>query len=156
MNVAFQDLMPDNLCFGCGPDNDRGLRIKSYWDGDESVCSYRPEPHQTAGPPQFLNGGIIATLIDCHCVCTAVAHLYRSEGRTVGSDPTIWCATGRLEVRYLSPTPIDRPVELRARVVETAGKKVTLRCTLSSGGRPTAEAEVIALRVPDSWRTAGA
>jgi hypothetical protein len=59
--IAFQDLIPDNLCYGCGPHNQGGLRIKSYWEGDESICVYRPERHHSAGPPQFLNGGIIAT-----------------------------------------------------------------------------------------------
>ena len=108
-----------------------------------------------AGPPQYLNGGIIATLIDCHSICTAIAHLYKTEGRTIGSEPNIWCATGKLEVRYLCPTPIDRPVNLRARIVDTSPRKVVLQCTLSSGGQPTAEAEVVAVRVSDAWCQAG-
>ena len=152
---AFQDLIPDNLCFGCGPQNSHGLRIKSFWNGDDAVCTYHPERYHMAGPPQYLNGGIIATLIDCHSICTAIAHLYKTEGRTIGSEPNIWCATGKLEVRYLCPTPIDRPVNLRARIVDTSPRKVVLQCTLSSGGQPTAEAEVVAVRVSDAWRQAG-
>ena len=152
---AFQDLIPDNLCFGCGPENLHGLRIKSFWNGDAAVCTYHPEQYHMAGPPQYLNGGIIATLIDCHCICTAIAHLYKTEGRTIGSEPNIWCATGKLEVRYLCPTPIDRPVNLRARIAEVSPRKVVLQCTLSSGGQPTAEAEVVAVRVSDAWRQAG-
>ena len=152
---AFQDLIPDNLCFGCGPQNSHGLRIKSFWNGDDAVCTYHPERYHMAGPPQYLNGGIIATLIDCHSICTAIARLYKTEGRTIGSEPNIWCATGKLEVRYLCPTPIDRPVNLRARIVDTSPRKVVLQCTLSSGGQPTAEAEVVAVRVSDAWRQAG-
>ena len=152
---AFQDLIPNNLCFGCGPQNAHGLRIKSFWSGDEAVCTYHPESYHMAGPPQYLNGGIIATLIDCHCICTAIAHLYKTEGRTVGCEPNIWCATGKLEVRYLRPTPIDSPVDLRARIVEASPRKVVLHCTLSSCGQPTAEAEVVAVRVSDAWRRAG-
>ena len=152
---AFQDLIPDNLCFGCGPQNSHGLRIKSFWNGDDVVCTCHPERYHMAGPPQYLNGGIIATLIDCHSICTAIVHLYKTEGRTIGSEPNIWCATGKLEVRYLCPTPIDRPVNLRARIVDTSPRKVVLQCTLSSGGQPTAEAEVVAVRVSDAWRQAG-
>lgn len=149
---AFQDLIPNNSCFGCGPHNEHGLRIKSFWDDDESICTYRPQPYQAAGPPQYLNGGIIATLTDCHCICTAIAHAYRSEGRPIGSEPSIWCATGRLEIRYLRPTPIDEPVHLRARIIDASPRKAIVRCTVSSRGDVCAEAEVVAVRVSDSWR----
>ena len=53
---AIQDLIPNNLCFGCGADNNLGLHIKSYWQDDESVCIYQPEPHQTAGPAHLKVG----------------------------------------------------------------------------------------------------
>ncbi len=150
---AFQDRIPDNFCFGCGPENPKGLRIKSFWDGEkESVCRYQPEAHQTAGPRQFLNGGIIATLIDCHCVCTATAAAYRREGRDLGSAPPIWYVTGTLSVRYLKPTPIADPVEMRATVLEETDKKTSLSCILSSDGEPCAQAEVVAIRVPYTWR----
>ena len=150
--AAFQDQMTDHFCYGCGPKNEQGLRIKSYWDGpDESVCTYQPEPHQTAGPKQFLNGGIIATLIDCHCVCTAVANAYRDERRAIGSSPAIWYVTGSLSVEYLRPTPIEVPVELRARLVKAGERKTVLSCTLSSNGQECAKGEVVAIRVPLSW-----
>lgn len=150
---AFQDQIPDNFCFGCGPENPKGLRIKSFWaDDGSSVCRYQPEPHQTAGPRQFLNGGIIATLIDCHCVCTATAAAYRAENRPLGSSPPVWYVTGTLSVRYKKPTPLAGPVDLEAQILETTEKKTVLRCTLSSEGRVTAEADVVAIRVPYSWR----
>ena len=154
--VAFQDQIPHNHCFGCGPGNQSGLRIKSYWEdeagqGDVSVCSYQPLPHQAAGPRQYLNGGIIATLIDCHAICTAVAAAYRAEGRAIGSPPDLWYVTGSLEVRYLSPTPIGAPVHLRATLQEQGPKKTLVACTLSSGGQACAEAKVVAIRVAPSW-----
>lgn len=152
MDAAIQDLMADNLCFGCGPHNEQGLRIKSHWQGDEAVCTYQPEPHQTAGPKHILNGGIIATLVDCHSVCTAMAHAYESEGREIGSVPTLWFATGKMELRYLKPTAVEMPVELRARVIGAKERKITVACTITSGGVVTVEAEVVAVRVPDAWR----
>jgi acyl-coenzyme A thioesterase PaaI-like protein len=151
-SIAFQDQIPDNLCYGCGPSNRDGLRIKSYWEGDESICIYQPERHHSAGPPQFLNGGIIATLIDCHSLCTAIANAYRIEKRPIGSDPHIWCVTANLNVSYLRPTPLDLPVTLRARITEAGPKKTLLQCSLYSNSDECARGEVVAVRVPNSWR----
>ena len=55
----FQDGLHDNHCYGCGAWNDQGLRIKSYWDGDEAVCTFQPEAHHAAMPPDVMNGGTI-------------------------------------------------------------------------------------------------
>ncbi len=149
---AIQDLMPGNNCYGCGPNNPAGMQIKSHWEGDESVCRYTPKPEQCAGPPQYVYGGTIASLIDCHCVGTATSHFYRSEGRQTGEPPEIWCVTGRLTVNYLAPTPIDQDIELRATIREHSKKKALVSCRVFSGGVQTAEGEVIAVRVPDSWK----
>ncbi len=149
---AFQDTVPDNHCYGCGPENPKGMQIKSYWDGDESVCTYMPKPEQCAGPLHYVYGGTIASLIDCHCVNTAMANHYKREEREPGTGEPVWCVTGRLTVNYLAPTPIDQPIELRARIVEASDKKTILQCDLSSGGETTATGEVIAVRVPPAWR----
>jgi acyl-CoA thioesterase FadM len=70
----------------------------------------------------------------------------------MGDGEEIWCVTGRLEVDYLAPTPIDRPVELRARIEAVSGRKTTLNCTLSSGDTLCAQGRVIAVRVANTWR----
>ena len=82
--TAIQDKLVGNHCYGCGADNPRGMQIKSHWDGETSVCTYSPKPQQCAGPTTILYGGLIASLIDCHSVGTAIAHFYNSEGRGVG------------------------------------------------------------------------
>lgn len=150
---AFQDQIPDNFCYGCGPSNEQGLRLKSFWDGDESLSTFMPQAFHTAGPKHILNGGIIATIIDCHCLCTAIADSYRRENRSMGTAPQIWCATASLKIDYLRPVPLDRPVTLRARVVEAGPKKTKLFCTVFSEGQECAKAEVLAVRVPPIWRS---
>jgi len=151
---AIQDeLRIENWCFGCGPNNPEGLQIKSYWDGEETVCTFEPRPAFMAGPRHLLNGGIISTLIDCHCVCTAVASVYRSEGRAIGSEPLVWCVTGSMQIDYLRPTPIAGPVHLRARLESVEGKRSTVTCSLQSGGTERARGRVVAVRVPLSWRS---
>jgi len=150
---AFQDQFGiENRCYGCGPENPEGLQIKSYWGGDEAVCIYQPRPAFLAGPRHVLNGGVIATLIDCHSICTAIAALYKAEGRPIGSDPVIWCVTASMQIDYLRPTPIAAPVSLRARVESMEGKRTTVACSLGSGGIETARGRVVAVRVPLSWR----
>jgi acyl-coenzyme A thioesterase PaaI-like protein len=150
--IPIQDRIPHNHCYGCGPENPDGMQIKSYWDGEESVCTYMPRPEQCAGPTGYLYGGTIASLIDCHCVCTSIANYYQLDGREIGEGRAIWCVTGGLEVRYLKPTRIDHPVELRATIEECSKKKTVLACTLSSDGTVTAEGKVVAIRVPAEWR----
>lgn len=148
----FQDHIPHNHCFGCGPANAHGLRLKSRWQDAAAVAVFEPQPWHAAGPEQFLNGGIIATVIDCHCVCTAIADCYRREQRAIGSEPDIWCVTASLKVDYLKPVPIDRSVSLCASIVEVSGKKVRLSCGLFSADTECARGEVLAIRVDPNWR----
>jgi len=152
--VSIQDQMRiENLCYGCGPENPDGLRIKSHWEGEETVCTYQPRREFMAGPRHVLNGGIIATLIDCHSICTALSWIYKNENRPIGSEPRVWCVTGSLEIQYLRPTPIADPVVLRARIESSEGKKTMVACVLSSGGIERARARALAIRVPPSWRS---
>ena len=146
-SAFFQDHMPENVCFGCGH-NHEGLQIKSYWDGEESVCDWQSED-KYHGWSNLMNGGIMATLIDCHCMGTAMADAYRREGRTLNSDPEYRYATGTLSVKYLRPTP-NTHVQLRTKVLEVKGKKTVMKCDFfSDNGEKTAEADVIAIRVYD-------
>jgi acyl-coenzyme A thioesterase PaaI-like protein len=141
-----QDHMPGNVCFGCGTLNPEGLQIKSFWEGEESICHWQSE-EKYHGWQGVLNGGILATVIDCHCTGTALAAAYRAEGRPYGSDPIYRYATGTLTVRYLKPTPNNNPITLRAQVVEMRGRKATIACQVYAGDLQTAEAEGICIRV---------
>jgi acyl-coenzyme A thioesterase PaaI-like protein len=149
--TAFQDQQGGNQCWGCGAANPHGLHIKSEWEGDESVCRYSPSSDFAAGPPDVLNGGIIGVLIDCHSVCTAMMHLERAEG----PDPTRWCVTAELHVEYTRPTPLGPQVELRARVREVQGRRITVDCALRSNGVECARGKVVAVRVSTSWGKKG-
>ena len=144
----FQDHIPENVCFGCGHHHE-GLQIKSYWDGEESVCEWTSK-EKYDGWRNLMNGGIMATLIDCHCMCTAMADAYKRENRSLNTTPEYRYATGILTVKYLKPTP-NTKVELRAIVTEVNGKKTVLKCDFySEEGDKTAEADVVAIRVFDS------
>ena len=103
----------DAICFGCGPANPDGLRIRSIPspDGDGVVANWLPQPHHAAGPG-VLNGGIVGALLDCHSVA-AVYLKARGEGDADGT----W-ATAEYTVRLRRPTPPEAPLQLFARVIE--------------------------------------
>jgi acyl-coenzyme A thioesterase PaaI-like protein len=149
---AIQDRLLDNFCWGCGSDNPDGLHLKSYWDGDVAVATFTPDAKFAAGPRHVLNGGLIATLLDCHGVCAAIARSYDDEGRAIGSDPDIWRATTSMTVQYLRPTPLGETVELLGRVTEVGEKITIVECTLSAAGKERARASVASARVPEEWR----
>lgn len=148
--TAFQDHYAETYaqCYGCGRLNEHGLQIKSYWDGEESVCTFLPKPYHTA-VPGFVYGGLIASLIDCHSTGTAAAAAYRARGREQDSEPPLRFVTGSLKVDYLRPTPIAGPLELRSQVKEVKGRKVVVSTTLSAGGEVCARGEVVAVEIPD-------
>jgi len=145
--LSFQDQGAVRYCHGCGADNSKGLQIKSYWDGDEAVARWKPEPHHCGGSRDILNGGIIASLIDCHSLNLAIADAYRAENRTIGSSPRIGYVTANLNISYLKPTPIEEAVELRARISKRDGRKAWVHCTLSAAGEICATGEVLGIRV---------
>jgi acyl-coenzyme A thioesterase PaaI-like protein len=146
----FQDYYPEpfSYCYGCGRLNDHGLQIKSYWDGDETVCQFQPKPYHTA-IPGYVYGGLIASLIDCHSTGTAAAAAYQAAGQPLDSDQPFRFLTGSLHVDYLRPTPIDAVLEVRARVKEIKGRKVVVTSTLSANGEVCARGEVVAVQIPD-------
>jgi acyl-coenzyme A thioesterase PaaI-like protein len=148
----FQDHYSDttSYCYGCGRLNEQGLQIKSYWDGDEAVCDFRPRPYHTA-IPGYVYGGLIASLIDCHSTGTAAAASYRAEGRPMDSDPPLRYVTASLHVDYLRPTPIDATLTLRARVQEIKGRKTTVHCSLYANGDECARGQVVAVQMPEKW-----
>lgn len=149
---AFQDELAEvgfQHCWGCGSQNEHGLQIKSYWEGDEGVCAWQPQPYHQAWPG-IVNGGIIATIIDCHSACTATAAAYRAENRAITTLPIIPYVTASLQIAYLRPTPITAPLLLRATIKEQVGRKTILACTLSAEGEVCVRAEGVMVRLPAS------
>lgn len=135
---------PKSICFGCGPANPRGLRIRSYKDGKSLVATWTPGPHHQAFPG-MLNGGIIGALLDCHANWAAAMHLMERNGW----DKPHATVTARFAVDLLAPVPSDRPVDLRSRAVETSGRKVTVEAELLSGGEVKARCTGIFVEVKE-------
>ncbi len=125
---------PESVCFGCGPKNDKGLRIRSFAESDHAcVCVWRPEAHHLAFPG-VLNGGICGALLDCHSNWTAAWHLMREAG--VAAIPCT--VTAEFAVGLRRPTPMDVELTVRARVVEADRDRATVEATIQAGGKVTA------------------
>ncbi|MDQ7850421.1 MAG: PaaI family thioesterase [Armatimonadota bacterium] len=156
MAEAFQDSYPDDLsyCFGCGRLNPHGHRLKSYWDGEETVAAFHPQPYHIA-IPGYVYGGLIASLIDCHATGTAAAAAYRAAGRKMGSEPALRFVAASLHVDYIRPTPLGVSLEVRAQVKAMDGRKVVVAATVSAGGEVTARGEVMAVQMPEYMRPRG-
>jgi len=120
---------PRSICFGCGPANARGLRIRSFPEGDGLRTEWVPEPHHQAFEGA-VNGGIIGSLFDCHCNWTAAWHLMN----VTGASELPSTVTAEFCVRFRRPTPSNRPVTLRSRVASAEGHRVTIEATLESDG----------------------
>lgn len=128
---ALQDAYaPASTCFGCGPANPRGLHIKSFVRGDEVVAEWMAQPHHEAFPGA-LNGGIIGTLLDCHCNWTAAWHLMRQAH----ADQPPCTVTADYAITLKRPTPSSGPVQLRARVVQAGEDRAVVEGELHAGGK---------------------
>jgi len=121
---------PHNACFGCGPANAKGLHVRSFPKGDEVVAEWKAEPHHEAFPG-VLNGGIIGSLLDCHCNWTAAWHLMRKSG----AETPPCTVTASYAITLKRPTPTDGPIELRARVLSSTEDRVEVEGELIAGGK---------------------
>jgi acyl-coenzyme A thioesterase PaaI-like protein len=124
---------PLDRCFGCGPANEKGLRIKSFIEGDAAVCDWLPEPHHLAFEG-IVNGGICGAILDCHSNWTAAHHFMQTSG--AAAPPTT--VTADFHVKLKRPTPMETPLHLTARVVESSQDRAVVEATIEAGGRITA------------------
>jgi acyl-coenzyme A thioesterase PaaI-like protein len=124
---------PQGRCFGCGPANAQGLRIKSFRQDDGHVlCEFTPALHHEAFE-NVLNGGIIGTVLDCHMNWTTIFHLMKK----LNLDHAPPCVTAKFKVVLKRRTPMG-PVHGDAHVVSSGEDRATIEATMTAGGKVTA------------------
>ncbi|MEA2572543.1 MAG: hypothetical protein QOI24_4544 [Acidobacteriota bacterium] len=124
---------PQNRCFGCGPANEKGLRIRSFEEGEELVCEWKPEPHHLAFEG-IVNGGIVGALLDCHSNWAATMHLMKRAK----ADVPPCTVTADFHVVLKRPTPIDALLTIRAHVVESTDDRAVVEASIEANGKTTA------------------
>ncbi|MDP9152036.1 MAG: PaaI family thioesterase [Myxococcota bacterium] len=113
---------PGSRCFGCGPQNEKGLRIKTFAESDDAcVCEWHPEPHHLAFPG-VLNGGVCGAILDCHSNWTGAWHLMQ-RGHLSAPPCTV---TAEFTVKLRRPTPVGAVLSLRAWVVASDAVRATV------------------------------
>jgi uncharacterized protein (TIGR00369 family) len=100
----------ENHCFGCSPSNQNGLRLVFTVDGPGRVHALFALDRRFEGPPGFVHGGIIATLMD-----EAMSKANRARGLTA--------MTRHIEVDYLKLVPLDTPLHLYGMGAAAEGRK---------------------------------
>lgn len=121
---------PHSQCFGCGPANEHGLKIKSFPDDDTVIARWAPSEHHEAFPG-MLNGGIIGTLLDCHSNWTAAWHLMNRAGET--RPPCT--VTADYAIKLLRPTPMDKELTLVSKVTESTDDRAQIEASLMAGDK---------------------
>lgn len=151
---AIQDFYQEQVshCYGCGRLNEHGYQIKSYWDGEQALCIFQPQPYHLA-VPGFVYGGLIASIIDCHSTGTAAAAAYEAAGREMGTKPDFRYVTASLHVDYLRPTPIDAILHIAAKANEISGRKVVVSSSVIVDDVETARGLVTVVQMPAEWLT---
>lgn len=133
---------PHSTCFGCGPSNPKGLRVRSIPQGEEVVADWTPQSHHEAFPG-VLNGGIVGSLLDCHSNWTAAWYLKNKTG----AETPPCTVTAEYSIKLFRPTPTNGPVHLRAWVVESTDDRATVEAELTAGGKKCASCRGIFVAV---------
>ena len=108
-------------CFGCAPDNEHGLRMEFFEDGDELVSAWEPVKH-FHGYGDVLHGGIQATLMD------------EIGGWFVNSKLGTAGVTKNLSVQYLQPVLASKgKITLRASLITKTDRIAMVHVDLFDG-----------------------
>jgi len=105
-------------CFGCAKNNESGVKMDFYEDGDEIVSVWRPEP-QFQGWVNTLHGGIQSVLLD-EISAWAILRKLQTTG-----------VTSKMEMRYLKSISTNDPrLTLRASIQEVKRNIVIVEARL--------------------------
>ena len=133
----------NSMCYGCGPSNPQGFQIQSYVEEDKIIANWQPESHHQAFPG-ILNGGVIGTLLDCHCNWAAAWYLMKNQD--LNHPPCT--VTAEYTIKLLRPTRINEGLSLEATLKEIINNKATISGKLISHGKVCATCVGVFVAVP--------
>lgn len=114
---------PNNNCFGCGPDNEHGLRLTFLHAKPGGVETTYSAPAHTCGSPGVIHGGVQAAILDEAIGFAMHAYHDDAEGGADDADPE-WTrvVTVEFDLRYRKPVPSETPLTIRAEVLRVVGR----------------------------------
>ena len=128
----------DDYCFACGEKNPVGLHLNFSKDA-EKVTATKTLAREYEGYECAAHGGIVATMLD-EAMCTYIKEFYDEQAMT-----------GRLEVRYRHPTPIEQELTISAWKESQRQHIITMKATVTTvddvvTAEATAKFAVVALQ----------
>ena len=152
--IAIQDRYGERFqhCWGCGPKNDLGLHLKTYpsLDGECCISRIKLEKAYTGGVPSNVFGGMIATIFDCHGTASAAWFAHHQKGLELTETTLIGrFITARLEIDYLSPSPIDDEIVVSSTLEEVGERKAIISMEMTVATKVRAKAKMVAVAVKD-------
>ena len=152
--IAIQDRYGERFqhCWGCGPKNDLGLHLKTYpsIDGKSCISRIKLENAYTGGVPSNVFGGMIATIFDCHGTASAALFAHHQKGLELTESTVIGrFITARLEIDYLSPSPIEDEIVVTSTLEELGERKAIIAMEMTVATKVRAKAKMVAVAVKD-------
>ena len=153
--VAIQETYGERFqhCWGCGPQNETGMHLKSYpsEDGKSVICKVIPDEKFTGGVPQNLFGGMIAMIFDCHGTASAAYFNHKNKGLDLTEETVIGrYITARLEVDFKKPVPMNEEITVISTLEELTDRKAIVNMTMEVRGEKRAGSRIIAVGVKDN------
>ena len=135
---------PNSICFGCGPANEDGLRIRSFRSESGLEMEFSPKAEHQAFPG-MINGGIIGTLLDCHGKWTAAMALMDRLGE---SEPPC-TVTASYSIKLRRPTPYGATLRISSEIEEIGEGRVKVLMSLRAGDEVCATGEGLFVAVKE-------
>jgi len=129
---------PNSICFGCGPANKEGLQLKSYAANDRVITHFQPKTHHHAFG-NFLSGGVIGAILDCHCNWTGLCFAMREQN--LKTPP--YTVTSQFTVKFLRPTPMEKTLLLSGKLEKIENNKIYVYGELIANEKVTATCDAI-------------
>ena len=115
--------LPD--CVISGLANPMGVAATFFEEGEEAICRVELG-HAFEGAPDRAHGGIVSAIFD------------HTMGLATAATPAF---TGWITITYRAPTPLHTPLEIRARITERDGRKLTVTAEMLVDGAVIVEGE---------------
>lgn len=135
---------PTGICYGCGQANDLGFKLRSYLKDNKLIAHWEPSAQHQAFK-NVVNGGVIGTLLDCHCNWAAAWYLMQHHGL----PETPCTVTASYHIQLKRPTPLG-PLYLEAVLEKIEGSKATIKGFLFADEKLCATCEGVFVRVPET------
>jgi acyl-coenzyme A thioesterase PaaI-like protein len=127
-------------CFVCGLRNPFGLKLRFEDNGIDQVRASYTVPAHFQGYPGVTHGGIVAAMLD------------ETGGRTLmAANNDRFMMTGKLDIRYRKPVPVEVPLTLIGTLVQDRGRIAQVQSKIQlPDGAIAAEAEITLLEMPSA------